>query len=75
LTPESSANRFKTRLGWHLVEVLERQAERPVSYEEIVVEIKQHLESERTEATVKELMQKLRKVANLQLFPENIPTP
>lgn len=63
---------FKTRLGWHIAEVLERQAERPVSYEEIAVEIKQHLECERTEATVKELMEKLRKVANLQLFPGNI---
>ncbi len=72
LEPGKISETFKTRLGWHIVEVLERQAERPVEYEEIVVEIRQHLESERTEATVKELMGKLRKVANLQLFPENI---
>jgi parvulin-like peptidyl-prolyl isomerase len=72
LEPGKVSEPFKTRLGWHIAEVLERQAERPVTYEEIAVEIRQHLESERTEATVKELMGKLRKVANLQLFPENI---
>ena len=72
LAPGQVSEPFKTRLGWHIVELLERQAERPVSYDEVSVEIKQHLESERTEVTVKELMGKLRKVANLQLFPENI---
>jgi len=72
LTSGQVSEPFKTRLGWHIVEVLERQSERPVSYEEVAVEIRQHLESERTEATLKELMGKLRKVANLQLFPENI---
>lgn len=72
LAPGQVSEPFKTRLGWHIVEVLERQSESPVSYEEVAVAIKQHLESERTEATLKELMGKLRKVANLQLFPENI---
>ena len=63
---------FKTRLGWHLVEVLEKEAERPVTYEEVSDEIRNHLESQRTEETVKELTEKLRKVANLELYPENI---
>lgn len=63
---------FQTRLGWHIVEVLERQEERPLTYEETAVEIKQHLETDRSEETVKVLMEKLREVANLQLFPENI---
>lgn len=63
---------FKTRLGWHIVEVLEKQAERPVTYEEVADEIRHHLESQRTEETVKELMKKLRKVANLEVYPENI---
>ena len=72
LEPGKVSEPFKSHLGWHIVELLERQEERPVEYEEIAVEIRQHLESERTVATVKELIGKLRKVANLQLFPENI---
>lgn len=63
---------FRTRLGWHLVEVLEMEAERPLAYEEIRGEIVAHLEAVRTEETVKLLMGKLRKVANLHLFPENL---
>lgn len=63
---------FKTRFGWHIVEILEKQSERPVTYEEVAGEIRSHLESQRTEETVKVLMQKLRRVANIQLFPENI---
>ena len=63
---------FRTHLGWHLVEVLEMEAERPLAYEEIRGEIVAHLETVRTEETVKLLMGKLRKVANLHLFPENL---
>lgn len=63
---------FKTRLGWHIVEVTDRQEKRPLTYEEMKEEIIAHLESQRTEETVKVLMEKLRKVANIQIFPENI---
>jgi hypothetical protein len=63
---------FATSSGWHLVEVLERQEERPVLYEDAAQEIRNHLEAQRTEETIKTLMQKLRRVANIQLFPENI---
>ncbi len=63
---------FQTRLGWHIVEVTDRQEKRPLAYDEIANEIRAHLESERTEETVKLLIEKRRKVANIQLFPENI---
>lgn len=63
---------FATTAGWNLVEVLEREEARPVHYEEVASEIRNHLEAERTEETIKVLMQKLRRVANIQLFPENI---
>lgn len=72
LAPGQVSEPFQTRLGWHIVEVLERQEARPLSYEEVAVEIKHHLENKRSETTVKVLMDKLRTVANLQLFPENI---
>lgn len=59
-------------LGWHLIEVVEMAAERPLTYDEIRGEIRSLLEANRAEATVKLLMGKLRKVANLQIFPENL---
>lgn len=58
--------------GWHLVEVLERRESRALAFEDVSDEIFAHLEAQRTEETVRDLLEKLRKVANLQLFPENI---
>ena len=63
---------FATESGWHLVEVVEREERRVFAYEEIRGEIIAHLEARRTEATVKVLLEKLRKVANLQVFQENL---
>jgi len=58
--------------GWHVIEVLERRESRPLAFEDLRDEIIAHLEAQRTEETVKDLMEKLRKVANLHLFPENL---
>lgn len=62
---------FRTSLGWHLVVVDAHQAGRPVRFEEVEQEIRHHLENERTVATIKDLMKKLRTVANIRLFPEH----
>ena len=51
---------------------LGQKDERPLTYEEVSAEIIAHLEAQRTEETVKELTEKLRKVANLHIFPENL---
>lgn len=61
-----------TALGWHIVQVLERREARPLGYEELRDEIFTLLEAERREETFRELMEKLRKVANWQIFPENL---
>lgn len=63
---------FQTAIGWHIVEILDREEERPQSFDEVEDEIRDHLESERTVETIKILMKKLRTVANIQLFPEHI---
>lgn len=62
---------FRTPIGWHIAEVLEHQAERPVTFEEAAEEIRAHLKNERTEETVAIFLTKLRTVANLKIFPEN----
>ncbi len=63
---------FHTTIGWHIVEVLDRQASRSVQFEDVADEIRAHLRSEAREETIQVLMKKLRKAANIELFPENI---
>lgn len=62
---------FRSPLGWHIAEVLQHQAERPVTFEEVAEEIRAHLKNERTDETVAIFLKKLRTVANLNIFPEN----
>ncbi|MDA7922431.1 peptidylprolyl isomerase [Verrucomicrobiales bacterium] len=63
---------FQTKIGWYIVEILDRQEERPQTFDEVAEEIQDHLESERTIETIKVLMKKYRTIANIQLFPEHI---
>jgi parvulin-like peptidyl-prolyl isomerase len=72
MAPGTLSEPFRTGIGWHIVEVLEKQEERPVDFEEVEEEIRDHLGNQRTEETVKVLLEKLRSVANIRLFPENI---
>ena len=63
---------FRTSIGWHIVEVLDRQDERPSTFDEVKDEIRAHLENTRRVETIKVLIKKLRTVAKIELFPENI---
>lgn len=58
--------------AWYLVELLERSPQRPLAFEDLRGEIVAHLEAQRTAVVVRVQTQKLRKVANLQVFPENL---
>jgi parvulin-like peptidyl-prolyl isomerase len=72
MKPGDLSDPFRTGIGWHIVEVLDRQEERPVTFEEVEFEIRHHLENQRTAEVVEILMKKLRTVANIRLFPEHI---
>lgn len=63
---------FRTEIGWHIAEVTDRQPARDVTFEEMADEISALLRNDRREDTIKLLMKKLRTVAKIQLFPENI---
>ncbi len=63
---------FHSTIGWHIVEVTDRQEERPATYDEARKEIRSHLENERTEDTIRQLLEKLSSVANIRLFPGNL---
>ncbi len=58
--------------GWTLAELLEHRSERPLDYEELRDEIHALLTAERREIAFRDLREKLRKVANWQIFPENL---
>lgn len=63
---------FRTTIGWHIVEVTDRQETRPLSYEELRDDIKAYLENERTKDTIRQLLDKLSEVGTVRLFPENL---
>jgi len=72
LSPGEVSSPFRTRIGWHVVEVLERKPERSRSFEEMREEIAAHLRSERRSEMTGILLKKLRTVARIQVFPENL---
>lgn len=63
---------FRTELGWHIVEVTDRQEKRPATFEEVEEEIAAHLRNQRRSETIEVLLEKLRKVAKIELFTENL---
>lgn len=63
---------FRTSIGWHVVEVLDHQPEREVTYEEARGQIERHLRNTRRADTIQLLMKKLRTVARIRVFPENL---
>lgn len=72
LEPGTVVGPFRTSIGWHVAEVLERKPARERSLEEMRREIGLHLENERTRDTVDRLLEKLSTVANIRLFPDHI---
>ncbi|MDF1815149.1 MAG: peptidylprolyl isomerase [Verrucomicrobiales bacterium] len=63
---------FKTKIGWHLVEVTDQQAARPPKFEEVTDEIRTHILNQQKVDKVNELLGKLRKVAHIMVFTENL---
>ena len=63
---------FRTKIGWHIVEVLERKAEQELAFDDAKEEIRVHLLNVQTRETVQVLLGKLRKVANIVVFTENL---
>lgn len=72
LAPGETGGPFRSERGWHLVQVVAREPERLLTFDEVRPEIVAHLEAQRSEETFRVLMEKLRKVANLQVFPGNL---
>ena len=61
---------FRTALGWHVAEVLERKPPRKCEFEEVKEEIRMALEAERRRYLVDLFMRKLRKASIIEVFTE-----
>ncbi|MEM9283383.1 MAG: peptidylprolyl isomerase [Verrucomicrobiota bacterium] len=72
MKPGELSEPFRTRIGWHIVEVTDSQPASELTYEELADEIRVHLENELTAEVIQQLIKGRRTVANIQLFPENI---
>ncbi len=72
LKPGETSEPFQTTIGWHIVRVEEVKADQPVTFDEVKDEIRAHLANQRRRETFDILMKKLRTVAKIELFPENI---
>ena len=63
----------KTKLGWHLVDVLEKRPAREAKFEECAAEIRAKLEVEKREAALAALLKSLRDAASARIEMTEIP--
>ena len=63
---EISAEPVKSQFGWHVIQVSERRKKQPPSFEEMRPEIQTDL----SEAAIQEVVQELRKAANVKVLIE-----
>ncbi|MCF6314538.1 MAG: peptidylprolyl isomerase [Verrucomicrobiales bacterium] len=63
---------FRSKLGWHLVEVTDKKEARELSFEELKPEIIAWLENQRRAEVLQIFMLKLRKASNIIIYPENM---
>ena len=58
----------KTRFGYHLIKVVDKKPESTVPYEEIKDKLGQYLKQEKVQKEIKQLVEKLRKEAKVEMF-------
>lgn len=71
LEPGQLSAPFRSKLGWHIVEVTERQEERPATYEEMRAELHLWLENQQRQDAIRDFREQLngRNHARKELFP------
>jgi parvulin-like peptidyl-prolyl isomerase len=63
---------FRTRLGWHIVQVTDRRPTRPAEFALLKPEILAHLQTERRQRAIELLVQDLKQNANIEIYPQNL---
>ena len=68
LKPGEVSDIVKTRFGYHLIKVVDKKPESTVPYEEIKDRRGQYLKQEKVQKEIKQLVEKLRKKAKVEMF-------
>jgi len=68
LKPGEVSDIVKTRFGYHLIKVVDKKPESTVPYEEIKDRLGQYLKQEKVQKEIKQLVEKLRKDAKVEMF-------
>jgi len=68
LKPGEVSDIVKTRFGYHLIKVVDKKPESTVPYAEIKDRLGQYLKQEKVQKEIKQLVEKLRKEAKVEMF-------
>ena len=68
LKPGEVSDIVKTRFGYHLIKVVDKKPESTIPYEEIKDRLGQYLKQEIVQKELKQLVEKLRKEAKVEMF-------
>ena len=68
LKPGEVSDIVKTRFGYHLIKVVDKKPESTIPYEEIKDKLGQYLKQEKVQKEIKQLVEKLRKEAKVEMF-------
>ena len=68
LKPGEVSDIVKTRFGYHLIKVVDKKPESTIPYEEIKDRLGQYLKQEKVQKEIKQLVEKLRKDAKVEMF-------
>jgi len=72
LQPGEISDPYRSRLGWHIVEVTDRRPAREASFEDMRDEIIAYLESEDRRQKIDDFLKNLRRASNIAVFPEQL---
>jgi len=72
LAPGDLSAPFRSEIGWHIVEMIDRKAAREASFEEMRDEIIAYLETEDRRQKIAEFVENLRRTSIVQVFPEQL---
>ncbi len=72
MLPSEVSEPFRTSMGWHIVQMMEREAERTLSFEEVKETARVEVENAKRAYAVKLLIHKLRRGSDILVFVDQL---